>query len=98
MGLEGHGPLWRAKNHPVNDFLVPRAGGGTAPVPPKSPITRSISGWTALHAKILVFDQDFLIPLPSQLADAAPAVRNVSLPGFRGLYKQALEKEALSQP
>ena len=23
-----------AKNHPVNGFLVPRAGGGTAPVPP----------------------------------------------------------------
>ena len=22
------------KNHPVNGFLVPRAGGGTAPVPP----------------------------------------------------------------
>ena len=26
--------LWREKNHPVNGFLVPRAGGGTAPVPP----------------------------------------------------------------
>ena len=23
-----------AKNHPVNGFLVPRAGGGTGPVPP----------------------------------------------------------------
>ena len=26
--------LWREKNHPANGFLVPRAGGGTAPVPP----------------------------------------------------------------
>ena len=27
-----------AKNHPVNGFLVPRAGGGTAPVPPGVPL------------------------------------------------------------
>ena len=27
-----------AKNHPVNGFLVPRAGGGTGPVPPDEPL------------------------------------------------------------
>ena len=31
---KGTARLWREKNHPVNGFLVPRAGGGTAPVPP----------------------------------------------------------------
>ena len=31
---KGTARLWRVKNHPVNGFLVPRAGGGTAPVPP----------------------------------------------------------------
>ncbi|MDO4375207.1 MAG: hypothetical protein Q4D09_07755, partial [Clostridia bacterium] len=32
-----------AKNHPVNGFLVPRAGGGTAPVPPdESPYLHQI--------------------------------------------------------
>ena len=31
------------KNHPVNGFLVPRAGGGTAPVPPdESPYLHQI--------------------------------------------------------
>ena len=29
----------RAKNHPVNGFLVPRAGGGTAPVTPGIPFS-----------------------------------------------------------
>ena len=33
--------LRQAKIPPVEGFLVPRAGGGTAPVPPVSPITRS---------------------------------------------------------
>ena len=32
-----------AKNHPVNGFLVPRAGGGTGPVPPdESPYLHQI--------------------------------------------------------
>ena len=31
---KGTARLWRVKNHPANGFLVPRAGGGTAPVPP----------------------------------------------------------------
>ena len=33
-GIEGNGPHRRAKNHPVNGFLVPRAGGGAAPETP----------------------------------------------------------------
>ena len=33
-GREGNGRAKRGKNHPVNGFLVPRAGGGTVPVPP----------------------------------------------------------------
>ena len=37
-GIEGNGPHKRAKNHPVNGFLVPRAGGGTAPVTPDEPL------------------------------------------------------------
>ena len=30
---KGTARLWREKNHPVNGFLVPRAGGGTAHLP-----------------------------------------------------------------
>jgi len=38
QGLEGNGRSEaEAKNHPVNGFLVPRAGGGTAPVTPGAP-------------------------------------------------------------
>ena len=33
-GLKGTAEQSEAKNHPVNGFLVPRAGGDTAPVPP----------------------------------------------------------------
>ena len=40
MGLEGNVPA-RGGNDTVYRFRVPRAGGGTAPVPPVSPITRS---------------------------------------------------------
>ena len=40
MGLEGNVPA-RGGNDTVYRFRVPRAGGGTAPVPPESPITRS---------------------------------------------------------
>ena len=32
--LKGTAEQSEAKNHPVNVFLVPRAGGGTGPVPP----------------------------------------------------------------
>jgi len=38
QGLEGNGRSEaEAKNHPVNGFLVPRAGGGTVPVTPGAP-------------------------------------------------------------
>ena len=43
MGLEGNVPA-RSGNDTVYRFRVPRAGGGTAPVPPVSPITRSNKG------------------------------------------------------
>ena len=33
-GLKGTAEQSEAKNHLVNGFLVPRAGGGTGPVPP----------------------------------------------------------------
>ena len=33
-GLKGTAEQSETKNHPVNGFLVPRAGGGTGPVPP----------------------------------------------------------------
>jgi len=38
-GWDSKGAAWRrqAKNHPVNGFLAPRAGGGTGPVPPGIP-------------------------------------------------------------
>ena len=50
LGQKGKGTrrerpaLRQAKIPPVEEFLVPRAGGGTAPVPPVSPITRSNKG------------------------------------------------------
>ena len=52
------------KNHPVNGFLVPRAGGGTGPVPPdESPYLHQIKKSMRSHGLFAYFG--FAMPAKS---------------------------------
>ena len=47
-----------AKNHPVNGFLVPRAGGGTGPVPPdESPYLHQMKKSMRSHGLFCLYEE-----------------------------------------
>ena len=50
-GMRRERPACGGKNHPVNGFLVPRAGGGTAPVPPGESLLLPYSFYTSRRGK-----------------------------------------------